>query len=77
MHISRGQNFYEGLKKDAANPNYMEMLALIEEDHGDLEIAERLYKAAHRITSEVCVRIHARKCDLRPNTPQHPDLYDS
>jgi hypothetical protein len=44
------QSFCEGLRRDAAKPNYMEMLALLEEEEvltalllSDLEIAERLY----------------------------------
>jgi hypothetical protein len=44
------QSFCEGLKRDAAKPNYMEMLALLEEEEvltalllGDLAIAERFY----------------------------------
>jgi tetratricopeptide (TPR) repeat protein len=46
------QSFRTGLGCDPANPNYMEMLAVLEEDSGDLVLAERLYRAAHRYSSE-------------------------
>lgn len=46
------QNFREGLRRDPANPNFMEMLALLEEGSGDLGVAERLYEGAYRYSSE-------------------------
>ena len=46
------QSFAEGLRRDPTKPNYMEMLALLEEQFGDDRTGERLYKAAARYTSQ-------------------------
>ncbi len=46
------QSFRTGLGRDPANPGYMEMLAVLEEDSGDLVLADRLYRGAHRYSSE-------------------------
>jgi tetratricopeptide (TPR) repeat protein len=51
-HSAARQSLYEGLKRDPAQPKYLEMLALLEEESGELSIAERLYNAAYLQTSE-------------------------
>ena len=42
------KRFAEGVRRDPTQPNYMEMLALLEEHFGDDDVGERLYKTAAR-----------------------------
>ena len=40
----------EGLRRDLMQPKFLEMLAVLEEDSGSLELADRLYQTAYRAT---------------------------